>query len=113
MTVDYNGMSETLSNYVSNQTVDSGLQPLPYTLSAAGTLDSTELDGVIQYSTPVTFAGEGFDYPSSGSMLIQGLDSAARLTAVDNVNVTIEIDVDGDGTYDETLELTWAELLAS
>ena len=113
MTVDYNGMSETLSNYVSNQTVDSGLQPLPYTLSAAGTLDSTELDGVIQYSTPVTFTGEGFDYPSSGSMLIQGLDSAARLTAVDNVNVTIEIDVDGDGTYDETLELTWAELLAS
>ena len=113
MTVDYNGMSETLSNYVSDQTVDGGEQTLPYTLSAAGTLDSTELNGVIQYSTPVTFAGEGFDYPSSGSLVVEGLDSSARLTAIDNVNVTIEVDVDGDGTYDETLELTWAELLAS
>ena len=113
MTVDYNGMSETLSNYSSSQTIDGGLQPLPYTLSAAGTLDSTELDGVIQYSTPVTFAGEGLDYPSSGSMLVTGLDSAARLTALDSVNVTIDVDIDGDGTYDETIETTWAELLGA
>lgn len=113
MTVDYSAMSETLSNYVSDQTVDGREQTLPFTLSAAGTLDSTELNGVIRYSTPVRFAGEGFDYPSSGSMLIEGLNSSALLTAVDNVNVTIDVDTDGDGTYDQTLELTWAELLAS
>ena len=113
MTVDSNSKSETLSNYVSNQTADGREQSLPYTLSASGTLDSTELDGVIQYSTPVRFAGDGLDYPSSGSLVVTGLDSSARLTAVDNVNVTIDIDVDGDGTWDETLEMTWAELVAS
>jgi len=113
MTVDYNAISETLSNYVSNQTLDGGDQALPFTMTGAGTLNSSELNGIIQYSTPVIFAGVGFEYPSSGSLLVEGKDSAARLTAVDNVNITIEVDTNGDGTWDETIETTWAELAAS
>ena len=58
----------------------------------------------------MTFAGEGLDYPSSGALLVVGQDSSARLTAVDNINVTIEIDSNGDGTIDATIETTWAAL---
>lgn len=113
ITIDYNARSETLRNYVSSQTLDGGLQTLPYTMSAAGSLDATELAGVVQYSTPVTFAGEGANYPDSGSMLVQGENSSARLTAVDNVNVIIEVDTDGDGVIDDTINTTWAELASS
>ena len=113
MTVDYNARSQTLRNYVSNQTLDAGLQTLPYTMSAAGLLDTTELAGVVQYSTPVTVAGEGADYPDTGSLLVEGENSSARLTAVDNVNVTIEVDTNGDGVTDETINTTWAELASS
>jgi hypothetical protein len=110
MTVDSSASSETLRNYSSNQTVDGNLQTLPFTLAASGALDSTQLAGVVSYSTPVTFAGEGLDYPSSGALLVVGQDSSARLTAVDNINVTIEIDSNGDGTIDATIETTWAAL---
>jgi hypothetical protein len=113
MTVDSNASSETLSAYSSRQTVDGNLQTLPFTLSASGTLDSTQLAGIIRYSTPVTFAGEGADYPSSGALLVEGDNSSARLTAVDNVNVTIEIDSNGDGVIDATIETTWVALAAS
>jgi hypothetical protein len=113
MTVDSNTSSETLGNYSSSQTVDGSLQTLPFTLAASGTLDSTQLAGAVRYSTPVTFAGEGLDYPSAGALLVLGQDSSARLTAVDNVNVTIEIDSNGDGVVDATIETTWAALAAS
>lgn len=113
MTIDYNGRSETLRNYVTDHTLDGGMQNLPYTMSASGSLDSTELAGVVQYTTPVTFGGEGPDYPDTGSLLIEGENSSARLTAVDNVNVTIDVDSNGDGVVDDTINTTWAELASS
>ena len=113
MTVDSNASSETLSSYSSGQTVDGNLQELPFTLSASGTLDTTQLSGIVQYSTPVTFAGEGLDYPNSGELLVEGVDSSARLIAVDNVNVTIEVDSNGDGVIDDTINSTWANLTSS
>lgn len=110
MTTDSNNSSETLFNYRSNQTVDGNEQNQPYTMFASGTLSSTQLNGNIAYVTPVEFSGEGTDYPSSGVLLVEGENSSARLTAVDSVNVTIELDVNGDGETDHTIEATWADL---
>jgi len=110
MTIDASASSQTLSNYVSQATLDGGMQNLPYTMSASGALNSTELGGVVQYSTPVAFSGEGTNYPAAGSLLVEGTNSSARLTAVDDVNVTIEVDSDGDGVIDETINTTWAAL---
>lgn len=112
MIIDSNSSSETLRNYASNETIDGGLQALPYTMTAFGTLDTTQLDGIVQYSTPVTFTGEGLEYPSAGSLLVQGEDSSSRLTAIDNVNVMLEVDTNGDGDIDNTINTTWAELLS-
>lgn len=113
MTVDANASSQTLSNYISSSTLDGGLQTLPYTMAASGTLDTTELGGLVEYSTPVEFSGEGTNYPAAGSLLVEGANSSARLTAVDDINVTIEIDSNGDGAIDDTINTTWAALVGS
>lgn len=110
MTTDSNTTSETITNFQSNQTVDGNLQNLPFTMSASGTLDTTQLDGIVSYSTPTEFSGEGFSFPSVGVLLVEGENSAARLITVDDVNVRIEIDIDGDGAADETIETTWVDL---
>ena len=110
MTTDTNGATETLSAYSSAQTIDAGLDPAPYTMIASGTLDSSQLSGVVAYSTPVMFEGFGNDYPNTGELLIDGGGSSALLVAINNVDVRIEIDSDGDGTVDDTIMTTWAEL---
>ncbi|MGI9237994.1 MAG: hypothetical protein ACR2QZ_11390 [Woeseiaceae bacterium] len=110
MRIDANATSELLTNYSSTGTVEGGLVPTPFTMSTSGTLDSTQLSGVISYSTPVTFQGFDADYPNAGEFLVSGDSSSLRLIAIDNINVAIEIDADGDGTVDETLQTTWAEL---
>ena len=77
MLSDLNGQTETLTNYASAQTVDAGISPSPYTLMASGTLDSSQLDGAVTYSTPVMFEGEDTNYPHVGQMLIQALAELA------------------------------------
>lgn len=111
MTADANSHSETLSNYSSDQTFDGSLDPAEYTLAAAGTLDSTQLSGVVEYSTGPNFTGLGTDYPHTGVLLVQGAESSASLIALDNTNVRIEIDSNGDGTVDETINTTWEALV--
>jgi hypothetical protein len=114
MTTDTNTGSETLTNYASAQTVDANFDPAPYTMTASGTLDSSQLDGVVDYSTPVMFQGFDANYPSSGELLVSSTDSSARLIAVDDVNVRIEIysNATGTGTPDSTILTTWAALAA-
>lgn len=110
MTSDSNSSSATITNFQSNQTVDGNLQNLPFTMSASGTLNSTQLSGIVNYSTPTEFSGEGFSFPSAGVLLVEGASSSARLIAVDDVNVAIEIDINGDGVTDDTINTTWVAL---
>ena len=111
LTVDSNTDSETLTAYSSAQTFDGRVSPAPYTMTAAGTLDSTRIGGVVDYSTPVTFSGVDTGYPTAGVLLIEGQNSAARLVAQANgVDVVIEIDADGDGTFEGSTVTTWDEL---
>lgn len=110
LTVDTNASSESLTNFATMQTLDAGVSPAPYTLTSSGTLDTSQLAGSVQYSTPVTFQGFGTDYPSSGEFLVVGNNSSALLIVLDNVNVQIQVDTDGDGNIDNTIDTTWAEL---
>ena len=112
LVVDTNASSESLTNFASASTVDGNFLPSPYTSTATGTLDSTQLAGIIRYSNPTMFEGLGSDYPSSGELRVDGSGSSLLLTADDNVNVRIQIDLGADGTVDETITTTWAELAA-
>lgn len=110
MTQDSLTSSETLRNYSSFQTFDGNLSPAVYTMSASGTLESSELPGSVDYSTELAFAGNESEYPNEGVLVVRGDNSSARLIAVDATNVRIEIDSNGDGAVDETIDMTWAEL---
>jgi hypothetical protein len=76
-----------------------------------GTIESDDLDGAVNYDTPVPFAGFGDEFPGSGELLVTGADNATlRLVALENGNVRIDADYDGDGTIDEVINMSWAEL---
>ena len=111
LTMDSNANSETLSNYSSSQTFDGNQFPPEYTLGASGTLDSTQLTGVVVYATSPDFTGSGENYPHAGVLTVEGNASMARLVAVDSTDVRIEIDTNGDGTVDETINTTWDALV--
>lgn len=102
--------SETLRNYSSAQTFDGNLSPAVYTMTASGTLESSQLPGDLSYSTETMFFGNEGEYPNSGTLFVRGDNSSARLIAVDATNVRIEIDSNGDGESDEIIEMTWADL---
>lgn len=112
LVVDTNTSSESLTNFASAHTVDGNIIPSPFTATASGTLDSTAVAGIIRYSNTLMFEGLGSEYPSTGEFLVEGLASSMLLIADNNVDVRIEIDLGADGTVDETIVTTWAELNA-
>jgi len=76
-------------------------------------LSPIHLAGEIVYSTPVTFQGAGAAYPFTGEMLVTGDNGGTvRLIALDEINVRIETDADGDGNVDAggTEDTTWEDI---
>jgi hypothetical protein len=110
LTVDSNSSSESLFDFSAAQTVDAGVSPSPYTMAAAGMLDSTRLTGAVRYSTPVSFLGFDNGYPVAGEFLVEGENSSARLVVLEDGSLRIDVDSNGDGTVDSTIFTTWEEL---
>jgi hypothetical protein len=51
------------------------------------------------------------DYPGSGQMLVRGqANSVLRITALNATQARLELDAEGDGTYETQAVKTWAEL---
>jgi hypothetical protein len=113
LTVDGNNHSVLMTNFAGSYSQDLEAVPSPFNQSSSGTMDNTLLPGVVDYSTPVPFTGFDGEYPSAGEFLVVGENSSARLVAQDNVNIIIQVDGDGDGEVDSTIETTWAELEGS
>lgn len=82
-----------------------------FTYVANGGLDVSPL-GSVYYRTAVPFTGNGAaDYPSAGSLLIRGGGgSSVRLTALDATQAQLDVDEDGDGTYETEIVTTWVDL---
>ena len=80
------------------------------------TVNSTYLNGSVHVKSTQTIRQYDYqDYPFEGQVVITGANSSkARLTAQGGGNandfVLIETDVDGDGTYEGSNTMTWAEL---
>lgn len=110
--VNSNGRTETLSNFSSTVTNDAGMLPSHITTVAMGTVTSSEFTGSVSYTTPVPFESIGDAYPYTGELLVTGASNATlRLIALDEINVRIEADYDGDGAVDETIDTTWDALI--
>jgi hypothetical protein len=113
MAQTYNAGSETLVNYRSDQTVDGNQQPEEFTMDSAGTLEHSSLPGSVTYSTTTLFRGFIPSYPYQGVLFVQGENSTARLTVLDDNNVRVEIDDNGDGTVEYTEDMTWDAFLGN
>ena len=100
-----------LTNFDHDLKVDIGVFPETVVALASGTLEIQSLGGTIDYTTPVAVEAVGDLDPHIGEILITGADgSSVRILVVDTSNVTLEIDVNGDGVVDEYVYTNWSAL---
>lgn len=68
--------------------------------------------GYVDVVTTATFiVPVGYDFPTSGSLTITGAGSSkAVLTALSDGTYTLDIDADGNGTFETTLTGNWVDL---
>jgi hypothetical protein len=64
------------------------------------------------FTVSVVQAVQGSDptAPISGKLRIVALDGSNLTVTVTNGSVTLDLDTNGDGTIDDTLTSTWADL---
>ncbi|MGB5512366.1 MAG: hypothetical protein WBM87_11710 [Woeseiaceae bacterium] len=100
-----------LTNFDHDLKVDIGVFPETVVALASGTLEIQSLSGTIDYTTPVAVEAAGDLDPHKGEILITGANgSSIRILVVDTSNVTLEIDVNGDGVVDEYVYTNWSAL---
>jgi hypothetical protein len=106
-----------LSNFTFTESSDPNLTG-PTTVTADYTLNSTLIGGAVTVNTLVPFVTDfGASYPRTGSLLIIGAQSGMKLTAQgdesflpSDLQVLLEIDGGGDGVYETTQTMAWADL---
>jgi hypothetical protein len=108
-----NGIStETLTDFSSIFTEDTSMFPANFSKESTGRVSSSLFVGVVSYSTPVVFQASGDGFPYEGELLVFGTNnSSVRIMAIDEDNVRIEADYNGDGAADATIDTTWAALV--
>jgi hypothetical protein len=71
------------------------------------------LSAAITRSTPIAFTRCAVDpYPRAGQRLVSGASgSRLQLTALSVTTVRVELDANGDGTFEQSRELPWGALI--
>ena len=105
------GEAISLTNFDHDLTVNIGVFPETVVALASGTLEIQSVGGTIGYETIVALEAVGDLDPNKGEILITGAGSSIRILVVDTQNVTLEIDVNGDGVVDEYVYTNWSELI--
>ena len=98
--------SGTLSNFrlERNFTESTGA----YLVDLQATVAGSQIGGEATFETTVPFTGTDPDDPDAGTMVVTGAEgTTATLVALNNVDVQILLDLDGDGTTDATINTTW------
>lgn len=108
-TVDVTGVG-TFEQEVRNATLTQESNDIDddWTAWIEGEFYDSGVGGVMTLETMVAFEGHGDSGPDTGVLEIHGAgNSLVRLTAIDETNVRLEVDEDGDGVIDETSVTTW------
>ena len=108
LSAQQSGNTETLTDFVLTATFD--LNAVTEAVSTSGTLTSSLLEGTVTFETLQEFVVIGDDNPSAGQLLINDSSSSVLVTVLDNINVQLEVDLDLDGTIDQTIVVPWSEL---
>ena len=103
------GKSLTLTNYNIQETENQATGA--YSISINATITSPSLGGSVTVTTDAVLTGVGSLDPDAGQITCVGAgNTSVTLTAVDSINVQLEVDQDGDGNVDQTLTAAWADL---
>lgn len=83
-------------------------------VSLSGTMTAQSLGGSITISTPQPLVeGASDNYPGAGQVVVTGASgSTVRATVLDNTQVRLELDANGDGSYESTSTVAWTALIA-
>jgi len=82
------------------------------TLRVNGSFKSAKAGGTVSVSMPMAAVSYGEDaYPRAGELLVEGAQSALRLKALSPDRVQIDLDANGDGTYESSKTESWDWLL--
>ena len=101
------GGSATLSAFQLSSTENGAA----YTLDMNATVSSGEIGGSVTIVTDATFQGVDPNDPFTGQATITGANnSSVTLIAMDEVNVTLEVDADGDAIPEDIIPTTWDAL---
>lgn len=107
--------SRTLENFTVTVAVSEGLLgAVSASTTISGTVTSSALaQKSITLSTPTAFKRTlPAAYPASGQLLISGANgSKARITAQSASQVLLEVDANGDGSFETSTTKAWSQLL--
>ena len=78
----------------------------------SGSIDSVSAGGRVSVSTPTALLQADSDaYPRAGVVLVSGKTSALRMTVLSNTQLLLELDEDGNGSYETSQTVAWTYLL--
>jgi hypothetical protein len=82
-------------------------------VSLNGSFSATSIGGRVTVTTLVPLTAlSGDDYASAGVVKIVGASGSTVLaTVIDDTQVQLRLDANGDGTYESTTDVPWATLL--
>ncbi len=108
------GSEDVLTNFSIDITEDASTFPAAVTVETSFTISSPRIGGEVTVTTSLALQSMGEDYPFVGELRIEGAEGAVIvMIALDANTVRLLIDVDGDGAEDESLDMTWEELMAA
>lgn len=105
------GLSESASieDFDDERTEDEGTGA--FTVTTRGTIYESEIGGEVDYETTAPLEGTDPNPPGAGTLLVTGGGGTSMLVvAVDEVNVRLDVDTDGDGIRETVIDTTWAAL---
>jgi hypothetical protein len=77
-----------------------------------GAVSSVSAGGTVTLTTTVPIVQRDADlYPTSGQIVATGAVGSLRTTALNTTNVQIELDANGDGSYEASKVVLWTALL--
>jgi len=82
-------------------------------LSLDGSFTAASIGGRVTVSTPVPLMSAfDSDYPSTGVVKVVGASGSTVLaTVIDNTQVQLQLDANGDGTYESSTVVPWSTLM--
>ena len=108
------GMTDVITSMTVTITEDESMFPTGVTVETSFTVSSPRIGGDIVVSTSLALQSSGAEYPFVGELRIMAAgNSVIVLIAIGGNSVRLEIDIDGDGAMDNSVDTTWDEIIAA